>query len=844
MTGRWKYEGSRTREISFPLGGIGTGCIGLGGNGRLMDWEIFNRPNKGSINGASHFAVKAEQAGKLLDARVLQGDQVKDLVGQYQKKTFVGYGYGPERGTMAGFPHFENCVFEGEFPLAQLTFEDSHFPGRLQMRAFNPLIPLDEDASSMPAAFFEIEAENTQQSAIDYTIALTVVNPFDKGAVNRPCQMEKGSGMLLEQTEKTPDQIGWGQLFFAADCEDAVIQPCWMRGRWFDGPTVYWQEFCAAAPLKKRLYDQPGSNDPATLSVKLSLAPGEKRSVRFVIAWYFPNQHNDWKPGQADKIWKNYYATQFESAQQVAQHCLKQWDDLYARTMTFHDAMFSSTLPDVVIEAASANLSVLKSPTVLRLEDGSFYGWEGVHEQSGSCEGSCTHVWNYAYAAAFLFPGLERSMRELDFRENQWENGRMSFRLQLPLGSGPNDHIPCLDGQMGAVIKTYRDWKLCGDDEWLKKLWPSVKKALEYAWHPENKWHWDTDKDGVLEGRQHHTLDMELFGPSSWLQSFYLAALKAAAEMAEYLGEPEKAREYLEVFESGRAFCEKQLFNGEYFIQQVDVTDESLLDPYPDAHDSYWNEEAGQLKYQVAQGCEIDQVVGQWHANLCGLGEILDRGQVRQALRSIYRYNYKPVMRDFFNPCRVYCLNGESGTVMCDYPQGKEVPVVPVPYCQECMTGFEYQAASHMIGEGMIDEGLELVSAIRARYDGEKRNPWNEIECGSNYARPMASFALLGIFSGFEFSVPQRYMGFTPIEKGDYRCMWSLQSGWGEFVQQSARSTVAVKAGSVKLKQVKLGNMAQVSALYCDGTAIPFTRTGDTLCFDEVTVTDSLVIEA
>ena len=152
------YAGEQAREISFPLGGIGTGCIGLGGNGRLIDWEIYNRPNKGSLNGMSHFAVKAEQDGRLLDARVLTGDLKKDLAGQYGGGAghwqCPGYGFGADFGTMAGFPHFSDCRFKGTFPIAELVFSDPHFPGSVTMTAFNPCIPLDADASGMPAAFF------------------------------------------------------------------------------------------------------------------------------------------------------------------------------------------------------------------------------------------------------------------------------------------------------------------------------------------------------------------------------------------------------------------------------------------------------------------------------------------------------------------------------------------------------------------------------------------------------------------------------------------------------------------------------------------------------------------
>ncbi len=812
MNSDFIYKNEKTREISFPLGGIGTGCIGLSGNGRLCDFEIFNRPNKGSLLGFSHFAVKAEQDGEVVSAKVLNGDLAKDFMGQYQKSGNVGYGFGPQTETMAGFPHFKKHAFTGEFPMARIDFSDEVFPAAVSLTAFNPLIPLDDKASSLAAAFFEVCLRNTSEKAATFTAALSVTNSFSEGAINRFTKNGGISLVTLGQDRLKPDEIGYGDITFATDAANTAVQENWYRGGWFDGATVYWQDFGSTGALKNRTYENAGNRDTATLSVSFDLNPQEEKRARFVVAWSFPNQYNYWNPKKKrigtrmrDVTWKNYYATQFLSSRETAAYCLENWDTLYNGTRRFHDALFSSTLPREVLDAVSANLSVLKSPVVLRLEDGSFYGWEGVNELTGSCEGSCTHVWNYAYALPFLFPALERSMRELDFKYNQWDNGRMSFRLQLPVGRQHNLFHPCVDGQMGAVIKTYRDWKLCGDDEWLKGLWDSVKKALEYAWHPDNDHLWDKNKDGVLEGRQHHTLDMELFGPSGWLQSFYLAALKAGAEMADYLGEQKTAAEYRRIFESGKAWSEKNLFNGEYFIHKIDLEDRSILAPFYGADRMYWNDEAGEIKYQIGEGSSIDQVCGQWHANVCGLGEILDNAMVKSALQSIYKYNYKPVMRDFFNPCRVYALNGESGTVICAYPEHSNKPAVPVPYTQECMTGFEYQAAAHMISEGMIEEGLSVVRGVRDRYDGEKRNPWNEIECGSNYARSMASFTLLTAFSGFSFDLPRGMLGFNPVVREEsFSCLWSVGSGWGTVEITDTHTRIELLGGTLTLKELRL----------------------------------------
>ena len=174
-------------------------------------------------------------------------------------------------------------------------------------------------------------------------------------------------------------------------------------------------------------------------------------------------------------------------------------------------------------------------------------------------------------------------------------------------------------------------------------------------------------------------------------------------------------------------------------------------------------------------------------------------------------------MREFANPWRVFALNDEAGTVICDYPDGSKKPIIPIPYCEECMTGFEYSFAGLLISEGFIDEGLEVVRAIRDRYDGEKRNPWNEIECGSNYARPMSSFALLPIFSGFEFDVPNKHMGFSPIVSGNFKCMWNLGCGWGDFIRCENKYRIIIAVGTLVLKSITLGDIESVKSIQIDG---------------------------
>jgi non-lysosomal glucosylceramidase len=871
------YRGAQTGQISFPLGGIGSGSIGLAGNGRLIDWEIFNRPNKGGVNGFSHFAIRAEAGGEVREVRVLHGNLPAPYQGEIHVPRYASFGSGPRREYLTGLPHFSDVEFRGEYPLADLTYHDASgkFPGQVSLRAFNPLIPLNDLDSSIPAAFFEFSITNTTDEPLTYTLAGVLGNPLPANNLNTVTEHAWGHALHLRSDSLDPEAVGYGDLTLATDGGQqggqVSWQEYWFRGAWFDSLEVYWNDLKTPGPLKNRSYgvEKAGDRNNGLLAVHLPVAPGETRRVRFVITWSFPTCENYWKPqstavveeadyhqeNEQPKVkptWKNYYATVWPDSLASAEYALAQWDRLAAETERFHDALFASDLPPEALDAVSANISILKSSTVLRLEDGTFYGWEGVHPEAGCCEGSCTHVWNYAQALPFLFPKLERTMRTADYTYNLRPDGAMPFRLQLPLGVGQWNFRACCDGQFGGVMKTYRDWKLSGDTDWLRSIWPAVKKSLEFAWASTNEDRWDPEKTGVLHGRQHHTLDMELFGPNAWLTGLYLGALKAGAEMAEFLGEAESAAEYRAIFERGKAWTDQHLFNGEYYIQRIDLRDRSLVEAFSDkadslhgttALDAYWNDEHGEIKYQIGEGSSVDQMLGQWHASLYGLGEIFDPAQVRQASAALMKYNFVPRMGEIYNPCRIYCLNDEGGLVICAWPtldgRPTQKPLIPAPYSQEAWPGCEYAAASLMIMNGLVEEGMTCVREVRRRFDGERRNPWNEFECGSNYARSMSSYALLGAFSGFEFDLPHHLVGFNPVRmnEGHFRSFWSLDSGWGEVEITPTAVEVRVLGGRLDLQRLRLPFLAgkTVGAVTLADQPITATKTDGVIHLAAVT---------
>jgi non-lysosomal glucosylceramidase len=394
----------------------------------------------------------------------------------------------------------------------------------------------------------------------------------------------------------------------------------------------------------------------------------------------------------------------------------------------------------------------------------------------------------------------------------------LTFRQRLPLGSGFDIIGPCADGHFGAIIKAYREWKNLGDDTWLRRFWPNIKRAMEYAWAPENPDRWDPDKTGVLWGRQHHTLDMELFGPNSWLTSMYLAALTAASIMGKAMGEPDFANQCAELAAKGRTYVDRELFNGRYYAQRLDLSDRSVLTPFDQSQkagvlsdsfmEAYWSDEYAEIKYQIGDGCLTDQILGQWHADIAGLGDLLAPENVRTALQSVFTENYRPSLRDHFNPCRVYAYEDEAGTLLCTWPTGTTKPAVPVPYAEEVWTGLEYSMASHLIQRGLVEEGLTVVRAVRARHDGSRRNPWNDIECGSYYIRALSSYALVNAYSGLWFDQRREEIGFRPARTGDGVYFWSAGRGWGVVELQGLTATLLVKGGELAIPRLSLPGLA------------------------------------
>lgn len=797
-------------QISFPLGGIGTGSIGLSGHGGLRDWAIQNRPDYNGHISRTFPLIYAKERGKEPVCRVAMAPPAPP---------FIGGGGGDPHDSGQGFPHLDSCSFRGEFPFAWIDFAARKLPVHLSLEAYNPFIPGNPDDSGFPSAILKYTLTNKTRNPVEATIAWSMLNPVggigQAAAADRIfCGSEHGFGGNLNRyvevgglrglefsSEKWPESHPrYGSAALMTPDKSITVMRYWSRQGWFTPNHNLWDTFSTTGLLPNHEYGPTEDRQPAAgaLGVRVRLRPREAKTVTFYITWYFPNFEKYWHDATACQrqlaegccapkrdlpVWRNYYASQFDSAVDAARKLHAREKALCEQTKRFHDVLFSSTLPAYVLDAVSSQMAILKTATCLRLSDGTFYGFEGCAPVGGCCEGSCTHVWNYQQALPFLFPSLERSMRLADYKYNLRPDGSMGFRINLPPGSPPSDFLPCADGQMGGIIKAYRDWKISGDDQYLRHLWPSLKRALEFAWSE-----WDAERTGVLRGRQHNTYDIEFYGATTMTTSFYLGALLAGAEMAAHLGDAQPAQTCRESYDRGRVWVDENLFNGDYYFQDYDPKEAT--------------------EYQYGDGCLADQVLGAWLAEVAGMGPILDPKNIRKALKAIYKHNWCADLREHANAQRVYALNDEAGLLNCTWPNGGRPPV-PFPYSDEVWTGIEYQVASHCILAGLVEEGLTIVEGVRGRYDGHKRNPWDEFECGHHYARAMASYGLLLALSGFTCDKGAGIIGFAPrVQSQKFRCFWALDGAWGSFVQRKASAQLDVQYGELLLSRIDLPNLA------------------------------------
>ncbi len=807
------YQGEYLDHVAFPLGGMGAGMFCLEGTGAFSHFSVRNRPD--IFHEPMVFSAVCI-LGRPNVARVLEGP-----VPAWKISGLPRCGTGC-RGKTYGLPRFSSAVFQARFPFARVRLEDRDVPLRVELTGWSPFIPGDADNSGLPGAALEYRFRNPGRKKVEAVYSFNAAN-FMAAGDGRDSISPKAGGFILLQAGSR--EKPWNEGAFCVTAEEAAaeVNCAWFRGGWFDSILLAWKDVEGGRCYRRQPVKDRGPAPGATIFVPFSLGPEKEKTIRLLISWYVPKTNlrcgsdtaeqpppvgeGNWEkePRRELSTYVPWYAGKFPGIDEVHRYWREKYGSLRRESEKFSECFQDTTLPPEAVEAASANLSILKSPTILRQTDGRLWAWEGCRDEGGCCPGSCSHVWLYAQALPHLFPDLERGLQETAFGECQNDEGHQDFRAALPIRPTFHRFHAAADGQLGGIMRVYRDWRISGDAGWLKRLWPRVKAGLDYCIRT-----WDPEGTGILVEPHHNTADVEFWGPDPMCSGFYLGALKAAAEIGAALDETDDAARYAALLEKGRKYFEQELFNGEYFFQKTRWEGLRAGNPAAtkDIEGKGYSPEAVELlrkegpKYQYGEGCLSLALSGVWLAVVCGLGEIVDRKKIRSCLRAVYRYNFK---RDLFRHTNTqrpgFALGREGGLVLCTWPRGGR-PSLPTPYVDEVITGIEYQVAAHMIMEGMTKEGLEIVRTCRRRYDGRRRNPFAECECGCWYARALSSYALLPAMTGSRYDAVEKTLYLRSGAKSGFRAFLAVAGGWGTIDFRKRKPLVKTKFGRIEIRRV------------------------------------------
>jgi non-lysosomal glucosylceramidase len=927
-------DSAALQHIGMPIGGLFSGNLYLGGDGKLWLWDIFNRivegilprqvqykgQSVGTRDGANYISPAPQESPVVQGFAIRIDDKIQPL-------------------DRTGFA---NISFEGRYPIGRVTYRDKGCPVSVKLEAYSPFIPLNTDDSSLPATIMSYTIKNESGKTVTVEISGWLENAIClyhreqvSGTRRNSVLREQGMTFLSciaqpvkeKDTDFRPDILfedfekdnyeGWtvtGTAFgdspikmanipdYQGDVagkgkrvvnthnvrqgEDVrggdqhvgtltskpfVIQRKYINfligGGGHEGKTcmnllidgkvvksatgrnnnrmnpgsftvtqwegkqaqiqivdnetggwgnigvdhIVFSDKPAKTLVLNELHDfgtmglalldsSPGDLASAYVSIpgqfqqridemsrplndkligsvgrRISLGPGQQQTVTFVVTWHFPNL----SVAGMNNVGR-HYTSRFSNAFEVAKYVANNYKRLSTSTRLWCDTWYDSSLPYWFLDRTMANTSTLATSTCYRFKDGRFWAWEGI----GCCHGTCTHVWHYAQAVGRLFPEIERNHREqVDFGVAFHADGGIGHRSNLQQSSHPAH-----DGQCGRILGVYREHQMTADSAFLNRMWPKVKKAIEYMIRN------DSNDDGIIEGSQPNTLDAAWFGKISFLTSLYLAALRAGEAMSIEVGDNNFAERCRDIVERGRRNI-LNLYNGEYFYQ--------IEDP------EHLNE------IGIGKGCYIDQVFGQSWAFQVGLGRLFDEKKIKSALHALWKYNFVPDVgpfREQFKRGRWYAVAGDAGLLMCTWPKGglredfkKHWQYM---YFNECMSGFEWQVASHMIWEGMITEGLAVASAIHDRYNAALRNPYNEIECSDHYARAMASYGAFIAACGYKYHGPKGYLAFAPrICPENFKAAFTTAQGWGSFSQKISKKSqtqrIELKHGILRLSEMQ-----------------------------------------
>ena len=825
-----RYSGDARRAIAIPLGGLGAGHVAIAGDGSLRQWQLANTVNHGGFVPDSFFALRVSGVEPPLDLRrTLRSERIPPA---QERAPLVTDDVEPRdhRPPTMTWPAVQATEITVAYPFVAVDMVDQALPLEVGFEAWTPFAPLDAEASGLPMAAFTFRLANAsphslhgwlvaaQQNAVGWD----GVTPIDGtrcglygGNENTIVNLDDGqasAAILMTNPSLRATDARAGEMLLAAD------HPAWpiLRATSAEGVLTLvesmkllesginndWSTAAIGQGLRtmRQPYVEPLGPSPAgttwdgALAVPFALEPGAATTVEFLLAWWFPNRMADFDqfgpdlPVDVDTRIGNHYATRFGGAADVARAFRAARPSLLAASRAWATTIASLDAPGALAETLATQPAVMRSPTTFVDEAGRLLGFEGGLGAStlnwngavgGSCPLNCTHVWNYEQAIASFFPELERTMRDIEWDVLQAPDGSIPHRVRVPL-EGPQLHAmtiggpldPALDGMLGSILKTYRDARLGGGRSMLEQRWQAMSRVIDHV-----TGRWAGDGDGILRGPQPMTYDIDLTEPNAYIGSLWIAALLAMHRVATILERPSEGERYAALAGIASKNYDDLLWNGRYFGR-----------PCADGSSG------------LGAGCLSDQLNGQWWAHQLGLGYVLPPDHVQTALRTIVAANLRHGFRGWEHGFRKLADADDTGLLLCTWPDGDRPPN-PIRYADEVWTGVEYAVAALCLFEGLEAEGLAILGGVRGRYDGTRRNPYNEIECGDHYSRAMAGWSLLQAWTGSSADVIDERLA---VGYRDGRAPLLAGTAWGSIAIDEHAVRVEILGGAFRMAVISV----------------------------------------
>jgi non-lysosomal glucosylceramidase len=539
---RWIRDHDKGKEVrcGMPLGGIGAGRIEIARDGSFRNLTTNNNIDAPFYRPEYCFMAAVVDGRE----RILRDE--------------------PAVGT----PPVERIDFEARYPIAHLTFTDKAWPIPIKLTAWSPIIPGNIDDSSLPVAMLEFELNNTTSKEVSVHLGLSWENLL--GRTGRPQPMSKwgqtghyyrcreDAGNTASLIENSPLD---GVVFRGSPKTDPDAAGNWVVATTrathpgLSGRIDLAYEPATQPVSRGGLFGNPpppgAANPPAGISSHISLKPGEKMVVPFILAW---DMDHFYQLGKEDL--GHYYHNRFKNAQEVAEYVLNNRERLFNETKALHDLFDHSDLPSWFSDMLLNDLYVLSTNTWLT-KDGRFSVNEGPTNMYG-CMGTMDQKLYASHHLALLFPQLQK--QELrQFGQLQNANGGITHDLGTAEFAPKVKAFDWPDLCSAFSILSYQVYRYTGDTTFWEEMRPKVIKALDCL-----AGDWDPDKLGV-PGRGSTFDDEDSYRIFSYTTGLYLCDLKLGMAIAREMGDDKLAATYQARYDRARELAMKELWTGKYF---------------------------------------------------------------------------------------------------------------------------------------------------------------------------------------------------------------------------------------------------------------------------------------